>query len=77
MVKRKTTSLKNAKGELLSVTDTMNKVVSYEYDPIGNLIKSVDPDGNEIRMNYDLRGTRFGRAILIWVFGVMSITLMS
>jgi RHS repeat-associated protein len=53
-----TTSVKNAKGELLSVTDAMSNTVTYVNDAVGNLIRTVDPAGNVIEMAYDIRGNK-------------------
>jgi len=53
-----TTSVKNAKGELLSVTDAMSNTVTYVHDAVGNLIRTVDPENNIIEMTYDLRGNK-------------------
>ncbi len=53
-----TTTVKNTKGEVLSVTDADNKTVTYTYDPVGNLITTQDPDGNLIEMRYDIRGNK-------------------
>jgi YD repeat-containing protein len=52
------TSVKNAKGELLSVIDAMSNTVTYAYDPVGNLILTTDPDNNTIEMGYDIRGNK-------------------
>lgn len=34
--------------------------IEYSYDPIGNLIKTVDSEGNSIVMSYDVYGNKIG-----------------
>ncbi len=54
-----TTTLKNAKGEVLSVMDAMSNTVTYVYDPVGNLLQTIDPENNVIEMRYDIRGNKW------------------
>ncbi|MDQ1813295.1 Ig-like domain-containing protein [Massilia sp. CCM 9210] len=49
---------KNVLGQLISVRDPKNKTTSFEYEPFGNLSKTVDPAGNVIRVGYDLLGRK-------------------
>lgn len=54
-----TTTVKNTKGEVLSVTDaTMVNTVIYTYDPVGNLTQTTDPENHKVEMEYDLRGNK-------------------
>jgi RHS repeat-associated protein len=41
-----TTTVKNAKEELVSVTDHLNGTMSYTYDGAGQLVKTTAPDAN-------------------------------
>lgn len=36
-----------------SVTDPLNHITSFEYDPLGNLISTTDPVGNRTQRTYD------------------------
>jgi len=51
-----TSTTKNAKGETVSASTPLT--ISHLHDPVGNLIKTTDPDRNEIVMQYDLRGNK-------------------
>lgn len=53
-----TTTVKNAKGEVLSITDAMSNTVIYAYDPVGNLIRTTDLSNNVVSMSYDIRGNK-------------------
>ncbi len=60
-----TTTVKNVKDEVLSVTSYLTAstnstalTISYTYDPVGNLICTTDPENNVIEMDYDLRGNK-------------------
>ena len=53
-----TTTVKNNKGEVISVTDNKNKTITYTYDPVGNLVQTTDPENNIIEMSYDIRGNK-------------------
>jgi uncharacterized protein RhaS with RHS repeats len=35
-------------SSLKSITDPLSRILRYFYDPVGNLIKTVYPNGNEI-----------------------------
>jgi RHS repeat-associated protein len=53
------TVTKNSQGQVVSVTDAMGFVVTYSYDPFGNLLSTVDSTGfNVISATYDLRGRK-------------------
>ena len=57
-----TTTVKNVKDEVLSVTDAMSNTVTYIYDPVGNLIQTTDPQNNVIQMSYDIRGNKISQS---------------
>lgn len=52
------TEVRNALGQLVSVTDAKNGVTSLAYEPFGNLRKTIDPSGNVSEVTYDVRGHR-------------------
>ncbi len=54
------TTTYNVIGKVASVTDAANGSVQYQYDAIGNLIKTTDPAGNQITMTYDINGRKTG-----------------
>lgn len=43
-------------GNLVSATDPNGSVISYEYDPMGRLVRTVLPDGTVARTTYDAQG---------------------
>ena len=51
------TTAKNTQGQTLSVTDTQGNIVSYTYDPFGNVL-STNAAGVVTTMAYDLRGRK-------------------
>ncbi|MBW8365837.1 MAG: hypothetical protein K0M39_14910 [Rhizobium sp.] len=53
-----TTEVKNSQGQKVSVTDAMDNVTTYAYDPFGSLARTTDPAGNSIVNLYDLRGRK-------------------
>jgi len=53
-----TTSLKDTRGRLLSVTNALNETMTYLHDPVGRLIQTTDPENNVIEIHYDLRGNK-------------------
>ena len=55
-----TTTIKNARGDMLSVTDAMPtpNTITYDYDAAGNLTRTIDPASNTIEIEYDLRGNK-------------------
>ncbi|MBL4776010.1 MAG: hypothetical protein JKY87_08180, partial [Mariprofundus sp.] len=55
---QKTTTLVNAIGQMVSVTDALGGVMRYEYDAFGNLNKTTDAAINITSMNYDIRGRK-------------------
>lgn len=52
------TTLKNSQGQVVSVTDALGKITTYQYDPFGNLTETKDPKGNRIVNTYDTRGRK-------------------
>ena len=52
-----TTTIKNAKGQVLEVIDTLNNSLTYEYDPVGNLTATVAA-GIRTEMRYDALGKK-------------------
>ena len=57
---RITSTTKNSQGKIVKVIDTLNKTLTYSYDPFGNLLKTTDPLGNVVTLTYDLRGNKTG-----------------
>jgi RHS repeat-associated protein len=49
---------KNVMGKVAQVTDANNAVISYLYNPDGNLISTIDPGGNSVQAIYDSRGRK-------------------
>lgn len=52
------TTVKNARGEVVSVTDANGKAVSFTYDPFGNRTSITDAAGNVATMTYDKAGRK-------------------
>ena len=52
------TKVKNSQGQLVTVTDTQSKSLTYQYDPFGNLVKTTDVANNITVINYDKRGRK-------------------
>jgi RHS repeat-associated protein len=48
----------NSVGETVSVVDPAAQVSTYQFDPFGNLVQTVDPQGVTRSMVYDLRGRK-------------------
>ncbi|HJQ08165.1 MAG TPA: RHS repeat-associated core domain-containing protein [Candidatus Saccharimonadales bacterium] len=57
---RSRTTVKNAIGHPVSITDSLypDKSTAYTYDAVGNLIKVTDPAGNQTALAYDVRGKK-------------------
>lgn len=52
------TTVKNARGEIVSVTDANLKTTSFTYDPFGNRTSIADSMGNVQTMAYDKAGRK-------------------
>ena len=52
------TTVKNARGEIVAVTDANGKTTSFTYDPFGNRTSITDPAGNVQTMTYDKAGRK-------------------
>lgn len=52
------TTVKNSRGEVVSVTDNLSQVTGFAYDPFGNLETTTDPASNVISNGYDLYGRK-------------------
>jgi RHS repeat-associated protein len=50
------TKLMNAIGQTVQMTDAASGVTQYEYDPFGNLTKTIDPVGNQSTAFFNIRG---------------------
>ena len=46
----------NAKSQLESMTDPMERTYTYSYDDNGNRVKTTYPDGTSVSTEYDARG---------------------
>jgi RHS repeat-associated protein len=44
------------KGLKTSITNALNTITKFEFNPVGELIKSVDPEGNETDYTYNMAG---------------------
>ncbi len=53
---------KNVRGQIINVTDTLNKTLHYEYHADGTLHKTIAPGNMVIEMFYDLRGNKTGQS---------------
>jgi len=49
---------KNVLRQLVQVTDASNKVMTYNYDALGNLSRTVDAKGNAVVIKHDLLGRK-------------------
>lgn len=52
------TVTKDARGQVVSVKDNLNGVMTYHYDPVGNPVRVTDAAGNVTSNTYDVRGRR-------------------
>jgi RHS repeat-associated protein len=52
------TQIKNSQGQLVTVTDTNAKSLTYQYDAYGNLVKTTDALSNVTTIVYDKRGRK-------------------
>ena len=52
------TVTKDARGDVVSVTDALSHTMSYVYDPLGELLQSTDASGNVVSATYDTRGRK-------------------
>ena len=51
-----TTTVVDAKGQKIKVTDNNGKTMKYVYDASGNLLQTVDSVGKAVTMGYNIRG---------------------
>jgi RHS repeat-associated protein len=54
------TEIKNSQGQLVTVTDTQAKSLTYQYDAFGNLTQTKDALNNITTITYDARGRKVG-----------------
>jgi RHS repeat-associated protein len=53
------TVVKNARGDVISVTDAVNNTMTYAYDALGELLQTTDATGkNNVTATYDTRGRK-------------------
>lgn len=52
------TTVKNSRGEIVSVTDNLTHTTTFAYDPFGNLTTTTDSASNVISNTYDLYGRK-------------------
>jgi RHS repeat-associated protein len=52
------TVTKNARGDVVSVTDAKGQMMTYSYDPLGKLLTTTDALGNVVSATYDTRGRK-------------------
>jgi len=55
------TEVLNGLGKIKRVVDALGNIVTYTYDPFGNLALTQDPAGNQISVVYDALGRKFGQ----------------
>jgi len=53
------TEVLNGLGKIKRVVDALGNIVTYTYDPFGNLTLTQDPAGNQISVVYDALGRKF------------------
>lgn len=66
------TTVKNSRGEVVSVTDNLSQTTSFVYDPFLNLKTTIDPASNVISNSYDLYGRKIAMSdpdMGIWSYG--------
>jgi RHS repeat-associated protein len=51
-----TTKETNAIGQVIKMTDAAGGITQYQYDPFGNLTKTIDPANNQIVNTFNIRG---------------------
>jgi RHS repeat-associated protein len=51
-----TTKIYNAIGQVAEMIDAIGGITKYQYDPFGNLKKTIDPANNEIVNTFNIRG---------------------
>ncbi|MDT7517135.1 RHS repeat-associated core domain-containing protein [Rhodoferax mekongensis] len=62
---------KNAQGQMASVTDAMGNKVDYQYDALGNLVRT-NAAGSVTSLQYDVRGNKIAMqdpAMGSWTYG--------
>lgn len=52
------TTVKDSQGRVVSIRDAANNLLTFAYDPFGNLVRTTDPLGNVTTAAYDLRGRK-------------------
>src|SRR5262249_53765043 len=52
------TVTKDSQGHTVSVQDALGNSTSFAYDPVGNLVETVDVKGNASTNTYDVRGRK-------------------
>ncbi len=50
--------IKDSQGQAIEVVDHYGKRLRHQYDAFGNLLQSVDSDGNLTTVTYDIRGRK-------------------
>ncbi|MFN8282157.1 MAG: FG-GAP-like repeat-containing protein [Chitinophagales bacterium] len=55
---QKKTALKDAKENVIRITDELGNQVNYQYDVFGKPVKTIDPNGNTITIKYDVHGNK-------------------
>jgi RHS repeat-associated protein len=53
-----TATTKDTAGHLMQVMDALTGTITYTYDSLGQLIRTVDPAGNATSIAYDVRGRK-------------------
>lgn len=59
---QKIITTKNIRGQTVSVwngeSGNLNNKILYQYDPTGNLVKTINPQNDEVIMTYDIQGRK-------------------
>lgn len=51
-------TVKNSQGQIAKTVDSAGKLTQYAFDALGNLVRTIDVEGNAISMVYDVRGRK-------------------
>jgi len=58
VVGRESHTIRNARGDVISTTDSANGVTRYRYDAAGRLVETIGVDDSRVRIEYDAWGRK-------------------